>query len=125
MTQQCTCARSSARSATGSTSRCAPTPTDARTREGTRGTTLHPARPAHTPKHQLFGQATPGRAPTLEPPPATRRCCAHFGLLLLGAEPAAAPAPIPGAGADHLQSGGLDTKEALNVRRPSHEPVLG
>src|SRR5262249_35505172 len=31
-----------------------------RTREGSRGTTLSPARPAHTPRHRLFGQATPG-----------------------------------------------------------------
>ena len=37
-------------------------PQRARTREGNRGTTLHPARPAHTPKHRLFGQATPGPA---------------------------------------------------------------
>jgi len=31
-------------------------------REGNRGTTLSPARPAHTPRHRLFGQATPGPA---------------------------------------------------------------
>src|SRR6266513_6397912 len=62
---------------------------DARTREGNRGTTLHPAWPAHTPKHRLFGQATPGPAPTLEPAPASRPC-SHLGLLLLGAEPAGA-----------------------------------
>src|SRR5215207_8697107 len=34
-----------------------------RAREGNRGTTLSPARPAHTPTHRLFGPATPG--PTL------------------------------------------------------------
>jgi transposase len=39
------------------------------TREGNRGTTLHPARPTHTPNRRLFGQATPGPRPTLEPPP--------------------------------------------------------
>ena len=37
--------------------------------EGNRGTTLSPARPAHTPKRQLFGQATPGPAPTLRSRP--------------------------------------------------------
>ena len=44
-----------------------------RTREGTRGTTLHPARPAHTPKRQLFGKATPGPPPTLKPAPVNGR----------------------------------------------------
>src|SRR6516162_7475902 len=39
-----------------------------RAREGKRGTTLTPARPAHTPRHQLFGQATPGPEPSLRPP---------------------------------------------------------
>ena len=38
-------------------------------REGNRGTTLSPARPAHTPYARLFGQATPGPAPTLRSPP--------------------------------------------------------
>jgi transposase len=33
---------------------------------GQRGTTLHPARPAHTPR-QLFGQATPGPGSSLRP----------------------------------------------------------
>ena len=37
-------------------------------REGTRGTSLHPARPAHTPRHRLFGKATPGPPPSLRPP---------------------------------------------------------
>ena len=45
------------------------------TREGNRGTTLHPARPAHTPNNQLFGQATPGPAPTLEPPTGSPNRC--------------------------------------------------
>jgi hypothetical protein len=35
-------------------------------REGKRGTTLHSARPAHTP-NRLFGKATPGPRPTLNP----------------------------------------------------------
>jgi hypothetical protein len=42
--------------------------------EGTRGTTLSPARPAHTPKHQLFGQATPGSLTTLRPTIRRHRC---------------------------------------------------
>jgi transposase len=36
------------------------------------GTTLHPARPARTPKRRLFGKATPGPPPTLRP--AGRQC---------------------------------------------------
>jgi hypothetical protein len=40
-----------------------------RAREGNRGTTLSPARPAHTPQPRLFGQATPGPATTLRPIP--------------------------------------------------------
>jgi transposase len=35
---------------------------------GQRGTTLHPARPAHTPNRQLFGEATPGSPTTLRRP---------------------------------------------------------
>jgi transposase len=38
-----------------------------RAQEGNRGTTLTPARPAHTPQHRLFGQATPGPATTPRP----------------------------------------------------------
>src|SRR5215203_764143 len=63
------CALSSAASATSSGLPWSPTP-DAppprprshhrrRAREGNRGTTLSPARPALTPIHRLFGQATP------------------------------------------------------------------
>jgi transposase len=37
--------------------------------EGNRGTTLSPGRPAHTPQHRLFGQATPRPATTLRPAP--------------------------------------------------------
>ena len=46
-----------------------------RTREGNRGTTLSPARPAHTPNNQLFGQATPGSPQSLRPQlrPVSRR----------------------------------------------------
>jgi hypothetical protein len=69
-------AHSSAVSATSSTPPCSSTPARQllRAREGKRGTTLDPARPAHTPTHRLFGQATPGPAPTLRlaaaaPPP--------------------------------------------------------
>ena len=40
-----------------------------RAREGNRGTTLTPARPARHPEHRLFGQATPGPATTLRPVP--------------------------------------------------------
>ena len=39
-----------------------------RAREGNRGTTLSPARPAHTPRHRLFGPATPEPDPRLWPP---------------------------------------------------------
>src|SRR3974390_845114 len=38
-----------------------------RVREGKRGTSLHPARPAHTPRHRLFGKATPRPEPSLRP----------------------------------------------------------
>ncbi len=40
-----------------------------RAREGNRGTALSPGRPAHTPQHRLFGQATPRPATTLRPVP--------------------------------------------------------
>lgn len=39
-----------------------------RAREDNRGTTLSPARPAHTPTHRLFGQATPGPGSRLRRP---------------------------------------------------------
>ena len=62
---------SSARSATPSSPASRPTPArpqrpGPRAREGTRGTTLHPARPADTP-NALFGQATPGPGTSLRP----------------------------------------------------------
>jgi hypothetical protein len=38
-----------------------------RTRDGTRGMALHPARPAHTPLRRLFGETTPGLPTSLEP----------------------------------------------------------
>jgi transposase IS116/IS110/IS902 family protein len=58
-------ARSGAASATRSSPACKPAPArpQARVKEardGTRGTTPSPARPAHTPRRRLFGQATPG-----------------------------------------------------------------
>ena len=45
--------------------------TQKRTREANRGTALTPARPAHTPRHRLFGQATPAltRAKRYDRPP--------------------------------------------------------
>ena len=78
MTGKCALRRSNARSATPSTSGCSPTPDaphrDQTTaaREGKRGTTLHPARPDHTP-NRLFGKATPGPRPTLRPQAPTNR----------------------------------------------------
>jgi hypothetical protein len=45
----------------------AKTPPGKAVREGTRGASLHPTRPAHTPQHQLFGKATPGPPPSLRP----------------------------------------------------------
>jgi hypothetical protein len=67
------CEPSSDASATRCTSGCSTTPARPppprlrRAREGNRGTTLSPARPAHTPTHRLFGPATPGPAPRLRP----------------------------------------------------------
>jgi transposase len=43
-----------------------------RAREGNRGTTQSPARPAHTPRHRLFGQATPEPDRRLRPPSLVR-----------------------------------------------------
>ena len=69
-------APSNGASATPSSPACGPTPgrqQPTRTaREGSRGTTLSPARPAR-PRHRLFGQATPGPGPRLRPRPAPRR----------------------------------------------------
>jgi hypothetical protein len=72
------CAPSSAASATPSGRPWSPTPDAPRLRqrrrqtrrapEGNRGTTLSPARPAHTPIHRLLGQATPEPDPRLRPP---------------------------------------------------------
>ena len=63
--------RSKDASATPSTPPWWPTPPRPRTwlltaREGKRGTALLPARPAHTPRNRLFGQATPGPRPSRE-----------------------------------------------------------
>jgi hypothetical protein len=66
-------ARSSAASATSSTPASGPTPQPGqRAREGSGGTALTPARPAHTPRRRLFGQATPGPGPTLRAPASDR-----------------------------------------------------
>ena len=61
----------------------AATPPQARAREGNRGTTLNPARPAHTPRHRLSDKPLPG-PPTLRPRQQPRDGQAH-------AIPAAAP----------------------------------
>ncbi len=66
-------APSSARSATPSTPACSPTPAarpepGRRAREGTRGTTLHPARPARTPHASSSDQPLPSPVTTLRPP---------------------------------------------------------
>ena len=70
------CAASSGGSATRSTPASKPTPARGRrkppghrAREGNRERLLPPARPAHTPQHRLFGQATPEPATTLRPAP--------------------------------------------------------
>jgi transposase len=61
-------ARSNARSATPSSPACRKTPgapPRPRAREGNRGTTLHPGRPAHTPTTGSSGKPLPGLPPTL------------------------------------------------------------
>src|ERR671910_1240674 len=79
------CAPSSAASVTRSGPPWSPTPgapppqpgrhRTRRAREGNRGTTLSPARPAHTPRHRLFGQATPEPDRRLRPPSLARDAC--------------------------------------------------
>jgi hypothetical protein len=69
------CARWNARPATPSSpvSRLtpgAPQPSRRRAREGNRGTTLQPGRPAHTPNAGTSGKPLPGLPPTLRPQPA-------------------------------------------------------
>jgi len=75
------CARWNARSATPSTPACrpmpgAPQPRQGRAREGNRGTTLPPGRPARTPSTGASDKPLPGLPPTLRPPllPFPRRC---------------------------------------------------
>ena len=66
-------APSSGESATPSTPASRPTPAGLpapRAREGNRGTTLMPARPAHTPDTGSSGKPLPGLATTLRPRPA-------------------------------------------------------
>jgi hypothetical protein len=63
------CARSNARSATPSSAACkktpgVPQPPRPRAREGNRGTTPHPGRPAHTPTTRSSGKPLPGLPPT-------------------------------------------------------------
>ena len=105
------CARSNARSATPSSPACkktpgAPQPPQPRAREGNRGTTLQPGRPAHTPDHRLFGPATPGPAthPTTTAPfPAPLPSRASEG-------------PGPGPGAARPRSG---ARRASSRRPPA------
>ena len=54
----------------------APQPPRARAREGNRGTTLHPGRPAHTPTTGSSGKPLPGLPSSLRPPllPLPRSC---------------------------------------------------
>ena len=73
------CARSTARSATPSSPACRKTPgapLRRRAREGNRGTTLQPGRPAHTPTTGSSGKPLPGLPPTLRLPllPFPRSC---------------------------------------------------
>jgi hypothetical protein len=73
------CARSSARSATPSSPACRKTPgapLRRRAREGNRGTTVQPGRPAHTPTAGSSGKPLPGLPPSQRPPlfPLPRSC---------------------------------------------------
>jgi transposase len=109
--------------ATPSSPACKPTPSAPqpprrRAREGNRGTTLHPGRPAHTPTTGSSGKPPPGLSTTLRPPllPFPRRC--HLarvgGRVQDRAKPGRAAAPpgvldpaahepiIPAAGRTHL-----------------------
>ena len=76
------CARSSARSAMPSSPACKKTPgarqpPRPRAREGNRGTTLHPGRPALTPTTGSSGKPLPGLPPTLRPPLLPFPRCRH------------------------------------------------
>jgi transposase len=88
------CARGNGRSATPSSPACKPTPgapqPARRAREGNRGTTLSPARPARTPGTGSSDKPLPGPATTLRPRPATQR----LGLPVPGAE-LAMPRSLP------------------------------
>jgi hypothetical protein len=71
------CAPSNGRSATPSSRACRPAPRGPRparrAREGSRGTTLSPARPAHTPGTGSSDKPLPDLATTLRPEPAAQR----------------------------------------------------
>ena len=125
-------ARSSARSATPSSPACRKTPgvpPQPGAREGNRGTTLHPGRPAHTPTTGSSGQPLPGLPPTLRPLlPFPRRC--HLvrarGRVKDRAQPGrvAAPAGRPRGGrprADNARSG----KGGLAPRAHGSRPAGG
>jgi transposase len=64
------CGPSNAGSATPSSAACGPTPArPPRAREGNRGATLHPARPAHTPHTSSSDKPLPDPAPAYDPAP--------------------------------------------------------
>jgi transposase len=70
------CAPSNGASATPSTGTCAPTPPEqqpsSQAREGNRGTTLTPARPAHTPHTSSSAKPLPDPHPPYAPAPTTQ-----------------------------------------------------
>ena len=144
------CVRSNARSATPSSAACKKTPgapPPRRAREGNRGTTLSPGRPAHTPTTGSSGKPLPGLPPSLRPLllPFPRSChpVRASGRVQDRAQPgrAAAPAGRPRRGrerADNARCGkgrphplDLQTKRcslrAASRRRPDflHGPERG
>lgn len=76
-----------------------------RARQGNRGTTPHPRRPAHTPTTGSSGKPLPGLPPTLRPPllPSPRRC--H-------------PVPAGGRVKDRAQPGRTAAPAGASLRRP-------
>ena len=88
----------------------APQPLRPRAREGNRGTTLHPGRPAHTPTTGSSGKPLPGLPPTLRPRllPFPRSChpARASGRVQDRAQPgrAAAPAGRPRRGRERADN---------------------
>ena len=114
------CARSSARSATPSSPACRKTPgapLRRRAREGNRGTTLQPGRPAHTPTTGSSGKPLPGLPPSLRPPllPLPRSChpVRATGRVRDRAQPgrAAAPAGRPRRGRERADNARCGKRE--------------